>query len=120
MELLENKNPGSKTGDLSRPLKSNGSTAADLSTKVHKKFQMPTRNIYNLLCMKELAVSEKWYSRNPDHNVLDLSQQVKSYRGTQFRIRANQVLKNYLLQGYAVNEAHKAPSGLVFKNNISA
>ncbi|MDR9374797.1 MAG: RhuM family protein [Schleiferiaceae bacterium] len=70
--------------------------------------------------MKELAVSEKWYSRNLEHDDLDLSQQVKSHHGTQFRIWANQVLKNYLLQGYTVSEAHKAPSGLVFKNNISA
>lgn len=36
--------------------------------------------------------------------VISVGYRVKSKRGTQFRIWANKVLKQYLLQGYAVNE----------------
>ena len=35
--------------------------------------------------------------------VISIGYRVKSNRGTQFRIWANQVLKDYLLKGYAVN-----------------
>ena len=35
---------------------------------------------------------------------ISVGYRVKSQQGTQFRIWANQVLKNYLVQGYAVNE----------------
>lgn len=36
--------------------------------------------------------------------IISVGYRVKSKRGTQFRIWANQVLKQYLLQGYAINE----------------
>ncbi|MFP4663141.1 MAG: virulence RhuM family protein [Bacteroidales bacterium] len=36
--------------------------------------------------------------------IISVGYRVKSLRGTQFRIWANQVLKNYLLKGYAVNQ----------------
>lgn len=36
--------------------------------------------------------------------IISVGYRVKSKRGTQFRIWANQVLKNYLVQGYAINE----------------
>ena len=36
--------------------------------------------------------------------IISVGYRVKSKRGTQFRIWANKVLKQYLLQGYAVNE----------------
>ena len=36
--------------------------------------------------------------------IISVGYRVKSKRGTQFRIWANQVLKNYLLKGYAVNQ----------------
>lgn len=43
-----------------------------------------------------------------EHYILDLiisvGYRVKSHRGIQFRIWASQVLKNYLLQGYAINQ----------------
>lgn len=36
--------------------------------------------------------------------IISVGYRVKSKRGTQFRIWANQILKNYLLKGYAVNQ----------------
>lgn len=37
--------------------------------------------------------------------IISVGYRVKSKRGTQFRIWANKVLKDYLLQGYAINES---------------
>jgi hypothetical protein len=36
--------------------------------------------------------------------IISVGYRVKSHRGTQFRIWANQVLKDYLLKGYAINQ----------------
>jgi hypothetical protein len=36
--------------------------------------------------------------------IISIGYRVNSKRGTQFRIWANQVIKDYLVQGYAVNE----------------
>ena len=36
--------------------------------------------------------------------VISVGYRVKSKRGTQFRIWANKILKDYLVQGYAINE----------------
>ena len=44
----------------------------------------------------------KVYSLNV---IISVGYRVKSLRGTQFRIWATQVLRQYLLQGYAVNQA---------------
>ena len=37
--------------------------------------------------------------------IISVGYRVKSQRGTQFRIWANKVLKDYLVKGYAVNKA---------------
>ena len=37
--------------------------------------------------------------------IISVGYRVKSQRGTQFRIWANKVLKEYLVKGYAVNKA---------------
>ncbi len=48
---------------------------------------------------------KKYYTRYYELDVIiSVGYRVKSQRGTQFRIWANQVLKNYLIKGYAVNE----------------
>jgi hypothetical protein len=36
--------------------------------------------------------------------IISVGYRIKSKRGTQFRIWANQVLKEYLIQGYSINE----------------
>ena len=36
--------------------------------------------------------------------IISVGYRVKSKRGTQFRIWANKILKQYFLQGYAINE----------------
>lgn len=60
---------------------------------------------YSLTVQKEGTRSVK---RQIDYYNLDViisvGYRVKSLRGTQFRIWANQVLKEYLLKGYAVNQ----------------
>lgn len=38
--------------------------------------------------------------------IISIGYRVKSKRGTQFRIWANKVLKDYLIKGYAINEKH--------------
>ena len=44
--------------------------------------------------------------------IISVGYRVKSQRGTQFRIWANRVLKDYLVKGYAVNEKiHKKQIG---------
>ncbi len=40
--------------------------------------------------------------------IISVGYRVKSQRGTQFRIWANQVLKNYLIEGFAINERRLA------------
>ena len=54
------------------------------------------------------AVKGKTQSKNVKYYNLDVvisvGYRVKSQRGTQFRIWANKVLKDYLVKGYAVNE----------------
>ena len=39
--------------------------------------------------------------------IISVGYRVKSQRGTQFRIWANKVLKDYLVKGYAVNKSTK-------------
>lgn len=53
--------------------------------------------------------------------IISVGYRVKSQRGTQFRIWANQVLKEYLIKGYALNEkrlAQKEQEVQVLKNGI--
>ena len=40
--------------------------------------------------------------------IISVGYRVKSQRGTQFRIWANKILKEYLIKGYAVNTQAKA------------
>jgi hypothetical protein len=51
-------------------------------------------------------------NRNIDHYNLDViisvGYRVNSKQGTQFRIWANRVLKEYLIKGYAINEKRLA------------
>ena len=46
--------------------------------------------------------------------IISVGYRVKSQRGTQFRIWARNVLKNYLVKGYAVNE--RIPSQRMFRS----
>lgn len=53
--------------------------------------------------------------------IISVGYRVKSTQGTQFRIWANQILKEYLLQGYSVNEkrlAQKEQEVQLLKNGI--
>ena len=64
-------------------------------------------------------------NRNIDHYNLDViisvGYRVNSKQGTQFRIWANRVLKEYLIKGYAINEkrlAQKEQEVQILKNGI--
>ena len=46
--------------------------------------------------------------------IISVGYRMKSQRGTQFRIWANRVLKDYLVKGYAVNE--RIPSQRMFRS----
>lgn len=53
--------------------------------------------------------------------IISVGYRVKSTQGTQFRIWANQILKQYLLQGYSINEkrlAQKEQEVQLLKNGI--
>ena len=56
---------------------------------------------------KHGAISGKTQTKNLEHYNLDViisvGYRVKSKQGTQFRIWANKILKDYLLKGYAIN-----------------
>ena len=49
--------------------------------------------------------------------IISVSYRVKSKRGTQFRIWANKILKNYLIKGYAINDRIKALHLLINAHN---
>lgn len=57
---------------------------------------------------KHGAIEGKTQTKNIEHYNLDViisvGYRVKSQRGTQFRIWANSILKDYLVQGYAINQ----------------
>ncbi len=74
-----------------------------------------TRHIFNIFKTKELDEKsnvQKMHIPNSDRPVkfynldviLSVGYRVNSKRGTQFRIWANKVLKEYLIKGYALNE----------------
>jgi len=50
---------------------------------------------------KTQTISVEYYNLDV---IISVGYRVKSLRGTQFRIWANSVLKNYLLRGYAINQ----------------
>jgi hypothetical protein len=50
--------------------------------------------------------------------VTSVGYRVKSQRGTQFRIWANKVLKEYLIKGYAINQQVKVEQLAELKNTV--
>ncbi len=73
------------------------------------------RNIFKEGELQEIAVVRKFRTTASDGKtyevnrynldvIISVGYRVKSRRGTQFRIWANTILKQYLLQGYALNE----------------
>src|SRR5690554_4575264 len=49
--------------------------------------------------------------------IISVGYSVKSHRGTQFRIWANSVLKDYLLKGYAINQRIEQMEKKVLKHD---
>lgn len=91
---------------------------AELFETTPQNITLHIRNIYseqelalNSTCKDSLQVrqegnriirrTQKFYNLDV---IISVGYRVKSLRGTQFRIWANQVLKEYLLKGYAINQ----------------
>lgn len=64
-------------------------------------YKIETTTRHGAIPGKTQTTETKFYNLDA---ILSVGYRVKSKRGTQFRIWANQVLKQYLLQGYAINE----------------
>ena len=50
--------------------------------------------------------------------IISVGYRVKSQRGTQFRIWANKILKDYLIKGYAINQQVKAAQLADLKSTV--
>lgn len=92
-----------------------------LSALFDKDIRTINEHIHNVFAEQELAVEstvrkfrivqqegKRKVSREVEHYNLDMiisvGYRVNSKKGTQFRIWANNILKQYLIQGYALNE----------------
>jgi len=75
-----------------------------------------SRHINNIFKEKELTRNATTASDGKVYQVdfynldviISIGYRIKSHRGTQFRIWANKVLKEYLLKGYALNQKRLA------------
>ncbi len=101
---------------------------AELFEKDSDTIGLHIKNIYDEGELDEKSTTEKYsvvqqegkrsVRRNITHYNLDVilsvGYRVSSKRGTQFRIWANKVLKDYLIQGYSINEKHLKEQGQQF------
>jgi prophage maintenance system killer protein len=95
---------------------------AELFDKDSDTIGLHLKNIYTTKELDKNATTEKYSVVRQEGNrqvsrkilfynldaIISVGYRVNSKRGTQFRIWANQVLKDYLVQGYAVNEKRLA------------
>jgi prophage maintenance system killer protein len=91
---------------------------ADLFEKDSDTIGLHLRNIYKTGELNKKATTEKYSVVQKEGNrqvkralklynldaIISVGYRVNSKRGIQFRIWANQILKNYLIKGYAINE----------------
>ena len=111
---------------------------AELFKKDIRTISEHIQNIYSIYSTEELLASstlrkfrrvrqegKRQVNRSIDHYNLDIiisvGYRVNSKQGTQFRIWANRVLKDYLIKGYAINEkrlAQKEQEVKVLKSGI--
>ncbi len=94
-------------------------TQAEITTLFERDQSVISRHINNVFKESELdkkSNMQKMHIANSDKPVafynldviISVGYRVKSKRGTQFRIWANRVLKEYLVKGYAINEKRLA------------
>ena len=78
-------------------------------TNVFKEGELERENNVHFLHVNGVKKPVPYYTLDV---IISVGYRVKSQRGTQFRIWANRVLKEYLVKGYAVNERiHKEQIG---------
>ena len=88
---------------------------AELFQTTRNNITLHTRNIFKEGELVEIAVSKESLLTAKDGKkyrtklynldvIISVGYRVKSVRGTQFRIWALQILKDYLLRGYSINQ----------------
>lgn len=95
------------------------SQMVELFQKTKQNISLHIRNVFNEGELDEKSVVKEYLTTASDGKqyktnyynldvIISVGYRVKSQRGTQFRIWANKVLKDYLVQGYAINEKRLA------------
>lgn len=90
-----------------------GSSKANISEHITSVYK--TQELESKSTVRRIRTVQKEGSRNVSRNIefynldmiIAIGYRVNSKRGTQFRIWANSVLKNYLVKGYAINQKAK-------------
>ncbi len=95
---------------------------AELFDKDQSVISRHINNVFNENELEEKSNMQKMHIANSDKPIIfysldviiSVGYRVKSKRGTQFRIWANKILKDYLLKGYSINNAtlKKYPDGI--------
>ena len=80
-------------------------------TNVFKEGELERENNVHFLHVNGVKKPVPYYTLDV---IISVGYRVKSQRGTQFRIWARNVLKDYLVKGYAVNE--RIPSQRMFRS----
>jgi len=105
-------------------------TQAQMATLFGRERSVITRHVGNIFSEGELARegSVQILHKTPEGGrpttlynldvVISVGYRVKSHRGTQFRIWANGILRDYLLRGYALNEQRLLARGIEFDQAV--
>lgn len=106
--FLENDNLWMNQDQISKLFEKAKSTINEHITNIYEEGELEKNNT-----MRKIGISE--FSTKPTNYynlemIIAIGYRVKSVRGTQFRIWANSILKNYLVKGYNLNVSR-------FKNN---
>lgn len=100
---------------LAALFKRNVRTISEHISNIYRSKELSTYStIRNFQTVRKEGTRE--VNRNIEHYNLDLiiavGFRVKSKQGTQFRIWANRILKDFLVKGYSINENHLAQNEL--------
>ena len=93
-----------------------------ISRHINNVFKEGELNKKSNMQKMHIAKSDKPVAYYSLDVIISVGYRVKSQQGTQFRIWANQVLKDYLVKGYAINQmrlAQKEEEIQILKNGIS-
>lgn len=115
--FLENDNLWMNQDQISKLFEKAKSTINEHITNIYEEGELEKDNT-----MRKFGISE--FSTKPTNYynlemIIAIGYRVKSVRGTQFRIWANSILKNYLVKGYNLNVSRfKNNGGNVYFNEV--